>query len=115
MITFKEIQLNHRQKAIISSLIGVIVLIILIGIISLSAREDDPLNFLLPLKRMIYPLMVGTIWESSYFFTIPFSFLGIFLGIKSLESPRQELGFFAIVLNLINLFLALFIAGLFNL
>jgi hypothetical protein len=110
MNIFKKIQLNHRQKAIISSLIGVIVLIILIGILGLFAWEDNFLKFLLPLKQMIYPLIGGTIWEFSHFFTIPLSFLGIFLGIKSLKSPRRALGFFAIILNSINLIFALFIA-----
>ena len=113
MSIFKKIQLNHQQKAIISSLIGVSVLIILIGILSLFAWEDNFLKFLLPLKRVIYSLIGGTIWEFSHFFTLPLSLLGIFLGtksLKSLKSSRRSLAIFAIVLNSINFLFALFIA-----
>jgi len=112
MSIFKKIQLNHQQKAIISSLIGVSVLIILIGILSLFAWEDNFLKFLLPLKRVIYSLIGGTIWEFSHFFTLPLSLLGIFLGTKSLKSPRRSLAIFAIILNSINFLFALFIAWL---
>jgi hypothetical protein len=112
MKIFKKNRLSYQQKIIISSLIGVVTLIILVGILSLFAWEDNFLRFLLPLKRWFYIVIGGTIWEFSYLFTPPLSFLGIFLGVSSLNSPWRKLAIFAIVLNSIDLIFALFIAWL---
>jgi hypothetical protein len=115
MKIFKKNRLSYQQKTIISSLIGVVTLIILAGILSLYDWfdwEDNFLRFLLPLKRWFYILIGGTIWEFSYLFTPLLSFLGIFLGVSSLNSPWRKLGIFAIALNSIDLIFALFIAWL---
>ena len=100
------------NKTIISLIIGVLVTGILINILSLFAYEENLFRFLLPLKEKVYPVIGGTIWEFSYFFTLPFSFLGFFLGIRALNSSQRKLAIFAIFLNLFNFIFALFIAWL---
>jgi hypothetical protein len=59
-------------------------------------------------------LMMSLVTVGEFGFLIPFflSPIGIFLAVKSLNSPQRKLAIFAIVLNSINLIFALFIAWL---
>jgi hypothetical protein len=59
-------------------------------------------------------LMMSLVTVGEFGFLIPFflSPVGIFLAVKSLNSPQRKLAIFAIILNSINLIFALFIAWL---
>jgi hypothetical protein len=110
MKNLKQIHFNSKIKVCLSLIIGISSIVILTAVLSLFAWEDNFLRFLLPLKRIVYPLIGGTIWEFSSFFTSPLSFIGIFFGNLSLNSPERKLAILAIILNSINLLLSLFIA-----
>jgi hypothetical protein len=63
-------------------------------------------------QSMISMMVLVTVGEFGFlipFFLSPF---GIFLAVKSLNSPQRKLAIFAIILNSINLIFALFIAWL---
>jgi len=106
-------QLKYQRRSILSVVIGTINLIILVGVWSLyAAWKGNFFEFLLPLKRIFYPLVGGSIWEFSCFFIPPLSSLGIFLGVGSLKSSYQKIAIFGIVLNSINLLFSLFFSFL---
>jgi|YelNatPaOPRAMG01_1025707.scaffolds.fasta_scaffold99828_2 hypothetical protein len=55
-------------------------------------------------------LLVGILIEGAFLIFFPLSLIGIFLGIKSLSSPKRKFAIFAVLLNSINMLFALFIA-----
>jgi hypothetical protein len=63
------------------------------------------------LPFLIGAILIEGIWFAFIIFCI-FSPIGIFLAVKSLNSPQRKLAIFAIILNSINLIFALFIAWL---
>jgi len=54
--------------------------------------------------------LIGIVIEGAFLIFSPLSLVGIFLSIKSLNSPHRKLAIFAIILNSINFLFALFIA-----
>jgi hypothetical protein len=61
-------------------------------------------------QSMISMMVLVTVGEFGFLIPLFFSPLGIFLAVKSLNSPQRKLAIFAIILNSINLIFALFIA-----
>jgi len=111
---------NNMKKLLTSLIIGVTGIILLI--INFSYLYGGPpgeyttesgfkkiYSFIMG-RFTILMMCVVTVGEFGFLIPLFLSPVGIFLAIKSLNSPQRKLAIFAIVLNSINLIFALFIA-----
>jgi hypothetical protein len=116
-----------NKKLLVSLGIGVVgIFLVIQNFLFLQYRyEETPVGFIqkiyFSLVKVYYSLisqsmisMMVLVTVGEFGFLIPFflSPLGIFLAVKSLNSPQRKLAIFAIILNSINFIFALFIAYL---
>jgi len=111
---------NNTKKLLPSLIIGVIGIILLI--INFSYLYGGPpgeyttesgfkkiYSFIMS-RSTILMMFVVTVGEFGFLIPLFLSPVGIFLAVRSLNSPQRKLAIFAIILNSINLIFALFIA-----
>jgi hypothetical protein len=113
---------NNPKKLLLSLLIGAIGIILLLinfsylyrgppGEYTTESGFKKIYSFIMS-RSMVSMMCLVTIGEFGFLIPFFFSPVGIFLAVRSLNSPQRKLAIFAIVLNSINFIFALFIAWL---
>ena len=113
---------NNMKKLLTSLIIGVTGIILLIvnfsylyggppGEYTTESGFKKIYSFLMS-RSTILMMSLVTIGEFGFLIPLFLSPFGIFLAVKSLNSPQRKLAIFAIILNSLNLIFALFIAWL---